>query len=625
MKHWLALSVPAVLVIALAGCGGSSSSDRHNPPQGEPTPASLSLSLLGRFSTNQFEESAAEITAYDAVGQRVFVVNAQKGAVDVLDVSQPGTPVFLEELSVTDLVPGATVNSVALHGNLMALAVEAAVKTDDGYVALYNLDDLTRISHVQVGALPDMLTFTPDGRHVLVANEGEPSDDYQIDPEGSISIVDVTDLANPTVETAGFSAFNGQEDALRASGVRIYGPGASAAQDFEPEYIAVSADSRTAWAILQENNAFARIDIASATVTDILPLGYKDIGEDGNGIDASDEDDVINIRTFAGVKGMYLPDAIAAYDVNGATYIVSANEGDARAWGEDNNAYWGTSNDCSDADPSQGFVEELRVKHLVHSNGFARRCGDDMPPQLISLAAGALLNPDVFGYCGATAGNAGDCRADDVLGRLNISWVMGYRQNPDGTPVMFNSAGEVDVDGDRIMYDELYAYGGRSFSIWDADGQQVWDSGDAFEQYLASDDCMVGPERSIPCKHYFNSGHNEGDAFDSRSDAKGPEPEGVAVGRIGDKTFAFIGLERMGGVFVYDITDPQAPAFVDYFNSRENWTTDPEGSLSIVGDLGPEGLTFVPASQSPNGEALLVIGNEVSGSTSIFQINQIFD
>ncbi len=623
MKHWLALSVSAVLVTTLAGCGGSSS-DR-NPPPGEQTPASLSLSLLGRYSTDQFDESAAEITTYDAAGQRVFVVNAQKGAVDVLDVSQPGEPVFLEELSVTDLVPGATVNSVALHGNLMALAVEAAVKTDNGYVALYSLDDLTRINHVEVGALPDMLTFTPDGRYVLVANEGEPSDDYQTDPEGSISIIDVTDPASLTAETADFTAFNGQEATLRASGVRIYGPNASAAQDFEPEYIAVSADGSTAWVILQENNAFARIDIATATVTDILPLGYKDIGAEGNGIDATDEDGLINIDTFAGVKGMYLPDAIAAYEVDGATYIVSANEGDARAWGEDNDAYWGSSDDCSDADPGQGFVEELRVKHLVHSNGFARRCGDDMPPQLINLAAGGLLNPDVFGYCGATAGDAGDCREDDVLGRLNISWVMGYRQNTDGTPVMFNSAGEEDAAGDRIMYDALYAYGGRSFAIWDADGQLVWDSGDAFEQYLASDECMVGSQRSIPCKDYFNSGHDEGDAFDSRSDAKGPEPEGVALGKIGDKTFAFIGLERMGGVFVYDITDPQAPAFVDYFNSRENWTADPESALSIMGDLGPEGLTFVPASQSPNGEALLVIGNEVSGSTAVFQVNQVFE
>ena len=543
MKHWLALSISAVLAASLAGCGGSSSSDRQNPPPSEQTPTSLSLSLLGRYNTNQFDESAAEITAYDAAGQRVFVVNAQKGAVDVPDVSQPGTPVFLEELSVTDLVPGATVNSVALHGNLMALAVEAADKTAHGHMALYNLSDLTRISAVEVGALPDMLVFTPDGRYVLVANEGEPSDDYQIDPEGSISIVDVTDPANPTVDTADFAAFNGQEDSLRASGVRIYGPNASAAQDFEPEYIAVSADSSTAWAILQENNAFARIDIATATVTDILPLGYKDIGAAGNGIDPSDEDGVININTFAGVKGMYLPDAIAAYDIDGATYIVTANEGDARAWGEDNDAYWGSSSDCSDADPSQGFVEELRVKHLVHSSGFARRCGDDMPPQLINLAAGGLLNPDVFGYCGATAGDAGDCRADDVLGRLNISWVMGYRQNADGTPVMFNSAGNEDINGDRIMYDELYAYGGRSFSIWDEDGQLVWDSGDAFEQYLASDECMVGLERGIPCKNYFNSGHDEGDAFDSRSDAKGPEPEGVALGKIGDKTFAFIGLE----------------------------------------------------------------------------------
>jgi hypothetical protein len=202
---------------------------------------------------------------------------------------------------------------------------------------------------------------------------------------------------------------------------------------------------------------------------------------------------------------------------------------------------------------------------------------------------------------------------------------MGYRQDASGNPVMFNAAGIEDPAGDRLMYDTLYAYGGRSFTIRDEDGTLVWDSGAAIENFLASDDCKLGSDRSIPCKDFFNSGHDEGNALDSRSDAKGPEPEGLAVGTIGDKTFVFVGLERMGGVLVYDITNPTAPAFVDYLNTREDWTTaDPSTVLASAGDLGPEGLVFVPAKDSPNGKPLLIVGNEVSGTTAVMQLDLIY-
>ena len=43
--------------------------------------------------------------------------------------------------------------------------------------------------------------------------------------------------------------------------------------------------------------------------------------------------------------------------------------------------------------------------------------------------------------------------------------------------------------------------------------------------------------------------------------------------------------------------------------------------LATAGDLGPEGLVFIPAAQSPNGRPLLVVGNEVSGTTAVLQLN----
>lgn len=616
-RRWTTHVLSAVALATLAACGGGGGGFTFipelpvapappPPPAPEPTPVSLSLSLLGRHETGIFEESAAEIPSFDAASKRAFVVNAKKGALDVLDLSNPAALRHVGEIRTHTIRAGAEANSVAVSNGIVAVAVQAAAKTDPGFVAFYRAADLSLLGHVTVGALPDQLIFTPDGKTVLVANEGEPSDDYQIDPEGSVSVIDVSNPAAPTVRTADFRAWNGKEAELRAQGVRIFGPGASAAQDFEPEYIAISADGKTAWATLQENNALAKIDIASAKVTHILPLGYKDHGKDGNGLDVSDTDGKIDIRTWAGLRGLYQPDAIAAYSAGGKTYLVTANEGDARAWGEDTQEYW-------DGDASKGFVEEFRVKHLVHNSGFDRRKGDDLPPQLRALAAGAVLNPEVFGYCGAkwdlAAGTAaaGNCREDDLLGRLNITWTLGYQQNADGTPKLRTLNGR-----EVLVYDQLYAYGGRSFSIWDEDGKLVWDSGDQLEKKLAE---------LLPA--HFNSDH-AAVAFDNRSDNKGPEPEGVAIGTLGEKTFAFVGLERIGGVAVYDISNPRAPVYVSYINSRDFSVADPgesAESLKKAGDLGPEGLYFVPAAQSPNGKPLLIVGNEVSGTTAVYQIN----
>lgn len=595
--------IVAMLAVGMAACG----SDNENTaaaPVLEATPDSIELSKLAAYESGVFGQSAAEIPAFDAASQRLFVVNAKEGVLDVLDLSQPEQPKKITSIKVDDIAADAEVNSVAVHNGIVAIAIQAAVKTDPGYVALYQAKDLSKLAHVQVGALPDMLTFTPDGQTLLVANEGEPADDYQADPEGSVSVISLANLEAPILRTADFKAFNGQETALRAQGVRIFGPKASAAQDFEPEYITVSKDGTTAWVALQENNALAKIDIASAQVVAVYPLGFKDHGLTGQGMDVSDADGLdaqgkINIQPWANVRGLYMPDAIASFEVAGKTYIVSANEGDARAWGENNPAYFA-------GDASKGFVEEWRVKHLVHGKGFERRLGDDLPAHLALLAKGAELNPSHFAYCGAIAGDAKDCREDHLLGRLNISWTEGYQKNADGTAKL-NERG-------NLVYDHLYSFGTRSVSIWMENAQQtgvelVWDSGDQFEQYIA----QHHPE-------IFNFNHEEA-GLDNRSDNKGPEPEGVTLGQIGEKIFAFIGLERVGGIMVYDVTTPASPSFVQYINSRDFKVTTEQIELGQAGDLGPEGLVFIPAKDSPNQKPLLVVGHEVSGSTTIYQVN----
>lgn len=518
--------------------------------------STVELEQIGRYESGVFAEGAAEIVSFDSKTNRVFVVNSNASTVDVLSLADPTSPQLLATIDATELGGGA--NSVATYKGLVAVAIQADNKQDDGVVAFYDAATLDLLNSVTVGALPDMVTFTPKGKYALVANEGEPSDDYQNDPEGSVSVIDLRrGVAKATVAEAGFSAYIGQEDALRASGVRIFGPGANAAQDLEPEYIAVSKNGKTAFVSLQENNAIAKVDIRSATVTDILPLGYKDYSLAENAIDASNRDDGVNITTWPAL-GMYQPDSIDTFSAKGKGYIITANEGDAREYLFDTadeaacEAAGGL--DYDEDDGCLAYTDEARV--------------DDLD-----------LDPNVF--------TDATLQENENLGRLKTTTELG------------------DADGDGL-YEKIYSYGARSFSIWSEDGELVFDSGNDFEVITANE---YGAD--------FNNDDEENDG-DSRSDDKGPEPEAIVVGKVFGKTYAFIGLERVGGIMVYDISKPSEATFVQYLNNRD-FTVEPGPGVD-AGDLSPEGFDFVPARRSPNGMPLLVVGNEVSGTTTIYQV-----
>ncbi|MEO1375509.1 MAG: endonuclease/exonuclease/phosphatase family protein, partial [Cyanobacteria bacterium J06635_10] len=232
----------------------------------------INLSQLGTFTS----EDGAEIVAHDPTTQRLFVTTGD--TIEIIDISNPANPTKFGEIDVTSVgdFAGGGANSVAVMNGIVAVAVEADTSQDNGVVAFYDTDGVLQNS-IEVGALPDMLTFTPDGMKVIVANEGEPNDDYTVDPEGSISIVDISGgVGSATVTSASFTGFNDRKQELIEKGVRIFGPNATVAQDLEPEYIAISADGSTAIVTLQENNAIAVVDIETATVADVLPLGVKD-------------------------------------------------------------------------------------------------------------------------------------------------------------------------------------------------------------------------------------------------------------------------------------------------------------------------------------------------------------
>jgi LPXTG-motif cell wall-anchored protein len=383
------------------------------------------------------------------------------------------------------------------------------------------------------------------------------------DANGTVSLIDVSNGAvSATVTVLDFSAFD--KTALLAENVRVFFPGATAAQDLEPEYITTNAAGTRAYVTLQEANAIAIVDLVNKTILDVAPLGFKDWGAagllyDGSNVDSGTNGTLANPISYAGVplKGMYLPDTIASMQRNGETYLLTANEGDARDY------------DC--------FKEE---------STFADTSGADS-----------------FASFWDTANDT--VKANNKLGVQKTTLAF-----PTKAPVAGTTT-------------NLYVFGGRSFSIWSSSGELVWDSGSQLEEIAL---------RDYPAA--FNSDSSDSAAtpqlmvsgqpgrMDRRSTSKGVEPEALAVGTIGTQTFAFVGLERMGGIMVYDVSNPTAPSFVRYKNAAlEGLGLTPANNTSPGSyDVSPEGMVFVPAEQSPNGKPMLIVANELSGTTTMYEV-----
>ncbi|MEM6551771.1 MAG: choice-of-anchor I family protein [Planctomycetota bacterium] len=525
----------------------------------EPVPLA-DLTIVGRYESGIFDQSAAEIVAHDPASQRLFVVNAKSG-IDILDISDPTTPTKAGNIPVP---PGfAGINSVAVRNGQVAAAVEATSPTGNGAVFLYNTQGkLKRI--FPVGVLPDALAFTPDGNTIVVANEAQPDVQLDADEEhvltfhgdapGTISIIHIPD---DTVTHINFEAYNqpAAEQAFRNAGGILSlkdatlpgNPTISVAHDLEPEYIAITEDGKLAIVSVQENNALAIVNLKTKTLQALTPLGFKDNTQPANALDPSDRDDQINLRTGP-ILSAFMPDTIDTFIKDGETYIITANEGDARDF------------------------DIRRVKDLALDPGF-----------------------DTSPYPNAKA-----LQDNAEFGRLEAS-LTGSDTNGDG------------------QADRLVAFGTRSFSIFKLTENRlelIFDSGDQFERITA--------ER-FP--NHFNAS-NDNNATENRSDDAGPEPEAVTVAAIGSNHYAFIALERIGGILAYDITDPTNPTFLQYVNNRD-FSQDIKININgkktfnrLAGDLGPEGLLYIAPQDSPDGQGLLVVANEVSGTTTLYRVTQ---
>jgi hypothetical protein len=498
-----------------------------------PASGALTSTLKGNITL-----AGAEIPAFDPISKRGFT--SSNVGIQVVDLTDPAAPVFLNNIAPSTLgVSGLTsddVSSIAVlkgagaNPSVLAAAIISSPKSNAGYVVFVNAATGALLGSTPVGAVPDHIAFTPDGTKLLVANEGEldgAAVDISTDTTvGSISIIDISSgVATPVVTTADFTSYDAPATitALSNSGVRIF-QGGKPSTDFEPEYFAISADGTKAMVTLQEANAVAVLDIATATFTSVVPLGKKNFSAGRH--DFSDRDgagaaNLVNPTTGSPVFGLYMPDAVASFTAGGQTYYVTANEGDDR-------------NDFLTPDET-----------TTVGNG-SYDLDDTLFPNELALKNQASL------------------------GRLTVSNAPGLR-------------GDTDNDGD---IDEILSYGGRSFTILNAAGNLVFDSGDMIENIVASQ---------------FLTNFDDG-----RSDNKGPEPEGVTIAIIGGRTYAFVGLERSHMVLTFDVTNPLAVTFT--------------GGLRRTGDLNPEGLVVVSAADSPSGKPLLLVANEVSNTLTIHEL-----
>ncbi len=487
----------------------------------------LDFNPLGIYSTFLFDQGGCEIVQFDAGTQRLYVVNGGNERIDVLDASPTGELAFAFSIDIAAY--GAGIQSIAIRNGVLGAAIAAAIDTDPGVAAFFDLDG-NPLGSVQTGVLPDMIGCSDDGRYWVTADEGQPNDAYDNDPVGGVTIIEFT-KAGPIARVITFETV---DPAVVEGPIVLSGPNADFAADLEPEFIAFSSDSTRAFVSCQEANCIATLELASGEWLSVKGLGFKDHMLPENALDASDRDDAIRIANWP-ISGILMPDGIARFTIDGVDYIATANEGDGRDYG--------------------GYSNETRVKDVV-------------------------LDPVAFP-------DAASLQLQANLGRIKMD----------------ASQGDIDDDGD---YDALYSFGGRSMSILDASGTLIADTGRLMEEVTAT----LLPD-------FFNSTNDENDTFDNRSDDKGPEPEGIAVGMVGGRTVAFVGLERIGGVMAFDVSVPTSPVYAGYINTRD-FAGDP--LAFTAGDLGPEGIDFIAAADSPTGRPMLAVGFEISGTARLIEI-----
>ena len=502
-------------------------------------------------------EGSGEIATFHPGSKRIFATNGVKNAIDIFDISNVAAPKKVGSLSLSPY--GNDVTSVAAGRDVVVAAVlvtetfsaTGAPSTPNGKLVVFDTNGKVLSSPDILGVLPDSVTFAPNGTTALVAIEGQPvcakddpattakeDTDYlkASDPEGGVSIVDLTNPAAPVVKFAGFKQFNVAQ--MKAKGIAVSSVVNNVAKDFEPEFI-TAVDNKYAYVTIQEANAIGKLDIEAASFESVTRAFESKLSVIAR--DTSDRDSGAGLRNYANVVGASQPDAIASFKVGSGHYFVTANEGDAREY------------TCLNDDQRASSLK-------VDTRRF---------PNWSTLSASA------------------------ALGRAKVNPTIGDR----------------DGDGD---IDTIHLRGSNSMTMY-RNGIALWDSGELLDQIQITAFGVA----NINGSHSLSSDKSTMNYVgQDRSDDKGSEPEGVAVGMVGNTRVAILGLERMTALAVFDITQPRSPVFQEWLQMLPAKATPAKD----VKHWSPEGIVFVPADKSPSGKALIITSYELSGSISIHQI-----
>ena len=502
-------------------------------------------------------EGSGEIATFHPGSKRIFATNGVKNAIDIFDISNVAAPKKVGSLSLSPY--GNDVTSVAAGRDVVVAAVlvtetfsaTGAPSTPNGKLVVFDTNGKVLSSPDILGVLPDSVTFAPNGTTALVAIEGQPvcakddpattakeDTDYlkASDPEGGVSIVDLTNPAAPVVKFAGFKQFNVAQ--MKAKGIAVSSVVNNVAKDFEPEFI-TAVDNKYAYVTIQEANAIGKLDIEAASFESVTRAFESKLSVIAR--DTSDRDSGAGPRNYANVVGASQPDAIASFKVGSGHYFVTANEGDAREY------------TCLNDDQRGSSLK-------VDSRRF---------PNWSTLSANA------------------------ALGRAKVNPTIGDR----------------DGDGD---IDTIHLRGSNSMTMY-RNGIALWDSGELLDQIQITAFGVA----NINGSHSLSSDKSTMNYVgQDRSDDKGSEPEGVAVGMVGNTRVAILGLERMTALAVFDITQPRSPVFQEWLQMLPAKATPAKD----VKHWSPEGIVFVSADKSPSGKALIITSYELSGSISIHQI-----
>ncbi len=267
---------------------------------------------------------------------------------------------------------------------------------------------------------------------------------------------------------------------------------------------------------------------------------------------------------------------------------------------------------------SLGFKDHAREENALDFNKEDGEINIEPKELLGTYMPDGISSYEVRGVTYILTANEGDgSEWGDFTNEKNLELDVTYIEDGEEKNVEIDGLNPEVMDGLPTLEDGYFghSFGARSFSIYEVrmDGslRQVYDSGSDFELITAE---------AIP--EFFNTTNDE-DKIDDRSDNKGPEPENVTVQKIGNKYYAYIGLERIGGVMVYDVTVPARSEFIDYINTREfgNYVEDEIIDVNNSGDVSPEGICAVAPEHSPTGYPLVITGNEVSGTVAVYQHN----